>query len=194
MQLVDEISYNNMSQNSIRQQIMNYASDGKLKRYDTGIYFIPEKSIFKSSGTLSQNTVIERKYLVEGSARCGYISGLNFANRLGITTQVPASCEVVTNKASKEYRETRLASAKIILRKPRVEINAANYKSLQFLDLLKDIDLYSEFEGKELNEKIKSYMNKSGIKFSDLEGFLSLYPDKIYRNMYKVGVLNGISA
>ena len=38
-----------------------------------------------------------------------------------------------------------------------------------------------------------SYMNKSGIKFSDLEGFLSLYPDKIYRNMYKVGVLNGIS-
>ena len=51
----------------------------------------------------------------------------------------------------------------------------------------------SEFEGKELNEKIKSYMNKSGIKFSELEGFLSLYPDKIYRNMYKVGVLNGIS-
>ena len=46
---VSEISYNNMSQNSIRQQIMNYASDGKLKRYDTGIYFIPEKSIFKSA-------------------------------------------------------------------------------------------------------------------------------------------------
>jgi hypothetical protein len=56
------------------------------------------------------------------------------------------------------------------------------------------LDLYSELEGKELNRKIQSYMKNTGISFSDLEKFLSLYPDKIYRNMYKVGVLNGISA
>ena len=191
---VSEISYNNMSQNSIRQQIVNYASDGKLKRYDTGIYFIPEKSIFKSSGTLSQNTVIERKYLVEGSTRCGYISGLNFANRLGITTQVPASCEVVTNKASKDYREATLASEKIIIRKPRVTVDESNYKYLQFLDLLKDIDLYSELEEPQLKDRLNMYIKKSGIKFSQLEQYLSLYPDKLFRNMYRVGILNGISA
>ena len=191
---VSDISYDGMTENNIRQQLLYCVSSGKLRRYDTGIYYIPEESIFKSGSLLSQNSVIEKKYLLSDNERFGYISGINFANMIGITSQVPASCEVVTNKASKEYRETRLASAKIILRKPRVEINGDNYKSLQFLDLLKDIDLYSEFEGKELNEKIKSYMNKSGIKFSDLEGFLSLYPDKIYRNMYKVGVLNGISA
>ena len=191
---VSEISYNNMSQNSIRQQIMNYASGGKLKRYDTGIYFIPEKSIFKSSGTLSQNTVIERKYLVEGSTRCGYISGLNFANRLGITTQVPASCEVVTNKASKDYREATLASEKIIIRKPRVAVDESNYKYLQFLDLIKDIDLYSELEEPQLKDRLNIYIKNSGIKFSQLEQFLSLYPDKLFRNMYRVGILNGISA
>lgn len=191
---VSEISYNNMSQNSIRQQVMNYASDGKLKRYDTGIYYIPEKTIFKSSGTLSQNTVIERKYLVEGSERCGYISGLNFANRLGITTQVPASCEVVTNKASKDYREATLASEKIIIRKPRVTVNESNYKYLQFLDLLKDIDLYSELEESLLKDRLNMYIKKTGIKFSQLEQFLSLYPDKLFRNMYRVGILNGISA
>ena len=191
---VSEISYNNMSQNSIRQQVMNYASDGKLKRYDTGIYYIPEKTIFKSSGTLSQNTVIELKYLVEGSERCGYISGLNFANRLGITTQVPASCEVVTNKASKDYREATLASEKIIIRKPRVTVNESNYKYLQFLDLLKDIDLYSELEESLLKDRLNMYIKKTGIKFSQLEQFLSLYPDKLFRNMYRVGILNGISA
>ena len=191
---VSEISYSNMSQNSIRQQIMNFASDGKLKRYDTGIYFIPEKTIFKSSGTLSQNTVIERKYLVEGSERCGYISGLNFANRLGITTQVPASCEVVTNKASKDYREATLASEKIIIRKPRVTVDESNYKYLQFLDLLKDIDLYSELEEPQLKDRLSMYIKKSGIAFSQLERFLSLYPDKLFRNMYRVGILHGISA
>lgn len=191
---VSDIRYAGMTDNNIRQQILYCVSSGKLRRYDTGIYYIPEESIFKSVSQLSQNSVIEKKYLLSDNSRFGYLSGINFANSIGITSQVPASYEVVTNKASKEYRETRLASAKIILRKPRVEINSSNYKSLQFLDLMKDIDLYSEFEGKELNKKIKTYMSKAKIKFSDLEKFLPLYPDKIYRNMYKVGVLNGISS
>lgn len=191
---VSDIKFDGMTENNIRQQILYCVSSGKLRRYDTGIYYIPEESIFKSGSQLSQNSVIEKKFLISDNERFGYISGINFANMIGITSQVPASCEVVTNKASKEYRETKLASAKIILRKPRVEINDANYKSLQFLDLLKDIDLYSELEGKELNKKILAYMNKAGITFSDLKDFLSLYPDKIYRNMYNVGVLNGISA
>ena len=191
---VSDITHEGMTQNNIRQQIMSYAAAGKLKRYDTGIYYIPKESIFKTAPTLLQNSVIEKKYLYSGTERCGYISGINFANRIGLTTQVPASCEVVTNKAAKDYRETTLASEKIIIRKPRVMIDESNYKSLQFLDLLKDIDLYSELEGNELNKKIRTYMEKSGLQFQQLEQYLSLYPDKIFRNMYKVGVLNGISA
>lgn len=191
---VSEIRYGGMTENNIRQQILYCVSSGKLRRYDTGIYYIPEESIFKSGRPLSQNSVIEKKYLFSDNERFGYISGINFANMIGITSQVPASCEVVTNKASKEYRETSLASIKIILRKPRAKVNSSNYKSLQFLDLLKDVDLYSELEGNALNGKIKSYMNIAGITFSNLESFLSLYPDKIYRNMYKVGVLNGFSS
>ena len=191
---VSEIRYGGMTENNIRQQILYCVSSGKLRRYDTGIYYIPEESIFKSGSQLSQNSVIEKKYLLSDKERFGYISGINFANMIGITSQVPASCEVVTNKASKEYRETSLASTKIILRKPRAKVNSSNYKSLQFLDLLKDVDLYSELKGNALNGKIKSYMKKAGITFSNLESFLSLYPDKIYRNMYKVGVLNGFSS
>lgn len=191
---VSDITYEGITQNNIRQQIMNYAAAGKIKRYDTGIYYIPKDSIFKTTSSLSQNSVIEKKYLYSGAERCGYISGINFANRIGLTTQVPASCEVVTNKASKDYREATLASEKIIIRKPRTMVDESNYKSLQFLDLLKDIDLYSELEGNELNIKIKTYMRKSGLQFQQLEQYLPLYPDKIFRNMYKVGVLNGFSA
>ena len=161
---VSDIKFDGMTENNIRQQILYCVSSGKLRRYDTGIYYIPEESIFKSGSQLSQNSVIEKKFLISDNERFGYISGINFANMIGITSQVPASCEVVTNKASKEYRETRLASAKIILRKPRVEINAANYKSLQFLDLLKDIDLYSEFEGKD------SCARRNGAVFLETDG------------------------
>lgn len=191
---VSEIASGSMTQNNIRQQVMNYAASGKLKKYDTGIYFIPSESIFKSGSQISQNDVIEKKYLISSGGRCGYISGINFANALGITSQVPAGCEVVTNKASKDYRETTLASEKIIIRKPRAVINESNYKSLQLLDLLKDMESYSELSESEVGEKIKSYMAKSKISFSRLEPFLPLYPDKVFRNMYMIGVLNGFSA
>ena len=30
--------------------------------------------------------------------------------------------------------------------------------------------------------------------FKEIEKYLDYYPDKIYKNMYKVGILNGISA
>lgn len=120
---VSDIIYEGMTQNNIRQQIMNYAATGKIKRYDTGIYYIPKESIFKTTSSLSQSSVIEKKYLFSGNQRCGYISGMNFANRIGLTTQIPASCELVTNKATNDYRETTLASEKIIIRKPRVRID-----------------------------------------------------------------------
>ena len=191
---VSQVAYGSMTKNNIRQKIMNYTARGKLKKYDTGIYYIPAKSIFKSGSQLSQSDVIERKYLVLQNKRCGYMTGINFANAIGITSQVPASSELVTNKASKDYRETYIASEKIILRKPRVEINEKNCKVLQLLDLLKDIDLYSELSEAETGKKIKSYMAKNAITFASLKPYLSLYPDKLFRNMYAMGVLNGFSA
>ena len=59
---VSQVAYGSMTKNNIRQKIMNYTARGKLKKYDTGIYYIPAKSIFKSGSQLSQSDVIERKY------------------------------------------------------------------------------------------------------------------------------------
>lgn len=57
---VSDIEYADMTENNIRQQIKKMTDSGLLKRYDTGIYFIPKKSIFKSGTQLSMNTVIEK--------------------------------------------------------------------------------------------------------------------------------------
>lgn len=62
---VFDITYDGMTQNNIRQQIMNYATAGKLKRYDTGIYYIPKDSIFKTASSLSQNSVIEKNTFIQ---------------------------------------------------------------------------------------------------------------------------------
>ena len=187
---IEGISYNNL-----RQQIKKLVDGGLLIRYDNGIYFIPETTIFKSGSQLSFNRVVKEKYLLdESKEQCGYISGVYFANAVGLTTQVPMKYDIVTNKATKDYREVKLAQSTIILRKPKIEVTSSNHLTLQFLDLIKDIDSLSELEGTSLNIKLKDYIQKANLHFKEIEKYLEYYPDKIYKNMYKVGILSGISA
>lgn len=179
---------------SVRQQMKKLTEDGRLKRFDTGIYYIPKKSMFRSGSALSVDEVIRKKYLVDGVNRCGYIGGILFANQLGLTTQVSGVYEVYTNKATTEYRETKLANLRVILRKPYCEINERNVATLQFLDLIKEVVDISEVEGEELTKRLLGYMKSKSIGFENMKPFLPYYPDRIYKNMYEVGLLNGISA
>ena len=189
---VSDIEYNGMSDNYIRQQVKKLTDAGLLKRYDTGIYFIPQKSIFKSGTQLSMNRVIERKYLQDKNERCGYVSGVAFANQLGITTQVSMICEVVTNKATNDRRESTLANSRVIVRRPRTPVSEQNYRILQFLDLMKDIDYFAEVTGEELQKCLCAYLEANSIRFADLEKYLGYYPDKIYRNLFETRLLYGI--
>lgn len=191
--LISDIQIPDMSETNLRQQIKKLTDSGLLKRYDTGIYFIPGKSIFKSGSQLSLNQVIEKKYLQEQQQRCGYLSGITFANQLGLTTQVPMVCEVVTNKATKDYRETRLANSRVIIRRPRIPVTEQNYRCLQFLDLMKDIDTVSEVSGDALQRRLLAYMERFALRFSDLEPYLPYYPDKIYKNLYEARLIHGLS-
>ena len=191
---ISELQYKNLNMNAIRQQILNLTNKNLLIRYDTGIYFIPGKSIFKTSKTLNQNKIIEKKYISTNDEIVGYFSGLNFANRIGITTQVPNLYEVVSNKATCDYRELKIGSTKIILRKPRTKITKENYLELQFLDMIKEIDNISILDKDENKKIVLNYMNTAKISFAKLQKLLEFYPDKIYKNLYQVGVLNGVSA
>lgn len=127
--------------------------------------------------------------------RCGYISGLMFFNQLGLSTQLPMVYEVVSNKATKDRRETTLGGSKVVVRRPKVTVNDGNYKILQFLDFLRDIDMYSEVTGDSLKEKLYRYMDKSGLTVNEMKPYFSYYPDKLYKNLVETGVIfNGIFA
>lgn len=192
---LSNLNIEGMSYNNLRQQIKKLVDSRLLVRYDAGIYFIPEPTIFKSGSQLSFNRVVKEKYLLnESKEQCGYISGVYFANAVGLTTQVPMKYDIVTNKATKDYREVKLAQSTIIVRKPKIEVTSANHLTLQFLDLIKDIDSLAELEGASLNNKLKDYIQKTNLQFKEIEKYLEYYPDKIYKNMYKVGILSGTSA
>ena len=188
-----ELDIPDMKPVSVRQQMKKLTEAGRLKRFDAGIYYIPKKSMFRSGSTLSIDEVIRKKYLQDGVNRCGYVGGILFANQLGLTTQVPALYEVYTNKATTEYRETKLANLRVILRKPYCEIDTENAETLQFLDLIKEVVDISEVDGEELTKRLLGYMKKKNIGFESMKPFLPYYPDRIYKNMYEVGLLNGVS-
>ena len=190
-----DLQIEGLSNVNLRQQIKKLVDTGKLKRFDKGIYFLPKKTIFKSGSQIAPESVLEYKYLRDKSKRCGYISGLMFLNQMGLTTQVPMLYEVVTNKATNEYRETSLAKSKVIVRRPKVTITEDNYKVLQFLDLLKDVDVYSEVTGKPLQERLCQYMNDIDISIAEMEPYFSYYPNKLYKNLIETRVIfNGVLA
>lgn len=93
--------------------------------------------------------------------------------------------EVYTNKATTEYRETKLANLRVIIRKPYCEIDTENVATLQFLDLIKEVVDISEVDGEELTNRLIDYMKKKNIKFESMKLFLPYYPELFYRERDK---------
>ena len=115
------LSISGISPTNMRQQLKKINRFRKNSSALTAAFTIClKKSIFKSGSPLAPEKVLECKYLREKDNRCGYLSGLMFFNQLGLTTQVPMQYEVVTNKATNEYRETSLAKSRVIVRRPKV--------------------------------------------------------------------------
>lgn len=192
--LLSEIKVPGIKDVSVRQQLKKLTQDGRIKRFDSGVYFIPRKSMFTFGSEISVEEVLRKKYLMDGNDRCGYVGGLTFANQIGLTTQLPSVYEIYTNKTAMDYREVMVANIRVIIRKPYVKVDGKNYAILQFLNLMKEIVEVSELEGAALTDRLVDYLKQKQIRFDALKPFLPYYPDRIYKNMYEVGLLHGISA
>lgn len=179
-----------ISNSNLRQMFKNLCDSGKVKRFDSGIYYLPKQTKLKSGNTLSSDTVAKYKYINRNDKIIGYYSGNTFANLLGITTQVPYVKEIVTNEASAICRQIDLNGQRIIIRKPKIEINNSNYLVLQLLDLLKDYQLYKDNEVKNDIAIIKKYIKKTNITKKQIDKYISLYPDKVYRSIYEMELYN----
>lgn len=122
---------------AVYQNIDASMERGFLERYRRGVYYIPREGIFGKT-VPSAEDVVERKYITDGNDVYGYYSGLTLENKVGVSTQVPAMLEVTTNKSSKWVREVKPFGGwrKIVIRKPRTEVDRDNVDALMFLDLI----------------------------------------------------------
>ena len=51
------------------------------------------------------------------------------------------------------------------------------------------IDKYSELSGNVLRMKLKEFVNILNVDFSVVKKYISLFPDRVYRNIYQGGLM-----
>jgi hypothetical protein len=178
---------------NLRQMFKMLCDSGKIKRYDNGIYYIPTFSRLKGGIPIASGTVAQYRYIARNGKTDGYYSGFTFANQLGLTVQVPYTLEIVTNNTSSKVREINLKGQRVVLRKPKTTVTDKNCHVLQLLDLLKDIDLYADAKNKDTVERIVVYIREEEITQESVDEYISLYPDKIYRNFYEMRLYNAFA-
>lgn len=178
------------SMESIRQEMKKLTDEGKIERLYNGVYYISYMTILGTKGKISIDQFVKKKYLEDKGETKGYITGIQLANMYGFTTQNPSCYEVCSNEASTKQRKLYIAGRQIIVYKPVTIVSEENQRTLQFLDLMSIIDKYSEITGKELTNKLKEFVDAIGVDFIQVKRYLSLFPDKVYRNIYQGGLMS----
>ena len=74
--------------------------------------------------------------------------------------------------------------------RPRTQINKENVDVLQLLDLLKDFEQYVDEDMVAATYIISSYIKKIGMKRSDVDKYITLFPDRVYKYIYEMRLYN----
>ena len=117
------------------KRIMDQGIIPELRCYHKGIYYLAKQTVFGELG-IDHNRLIEDKYIVPD---IGYDTGYWLLHRMGLTTQMPATRTIATNKATKRARLDKRLEVTICPPKTTVtEQNREYLRTLDVLDLLKD--------------------------------------------------------
>ncbi|MBO5303598.1 MAG: hypothetical protein J6A92_06065 [Lachnospiraceae bacterium] len=178
------------SRESVRQEMKKLTDEGKIERLYNGVYYLAYTTILGTKGKVSIDKYIQKRYLEANGEISGYITGIQLANMYGFTTQNPSCYEVCSNEASTKQRKLNIDGRQIIVYKPVANISKENKGALQFLDFMSTIDKYSEITGEEFVKKIKAFITMIEVDFEQVKKYLSLFPDRVYRNIYHGGLMN----
>lgn len=185
-----DIRIGQKSKLSIRKDLSRGVEKGYIIRKGQGIYCFKAENEFNDSVTFEE--IVTKKFIKNDYGFAGldldiygYYSGLSFLNYLGISQQVPAVLEVVTNKTSCK-RSFKIKNRSIILRPSKIPVNRFNYKALQFFDAFY---LLTDEEIKENRILLTKYVREN-ISKSDIELYLFSYPVKIINRILRGNFLN----
>lgn len=180
---------------SVRKSVSRLANQDLLLRVKPGIYYVPRKKSILKKQVPDVNKVIERKYIQSYNREInGYITGINFANMLGLTTQTASTYTIATNKTSKNNYKLQYSRMNVVLKKPKANITESNYKIFQSLDLLEEKERVSEYSVDVIVEKLLSYLIDVKIDEAILTNYLKSYSRLTSEIIRKSGIYSEITS
>lgn len=172
-----------LSAGNLRQQFKKQVDAGELSRFEPGVYFLPDPN--HEYYPISSNMVAEYKYITDGDEIYGYYSGYTFANQLGLCLQVPYKAEIVTNNTTAIAREVKVGKIPFYIRRAKIAVTKENRNVLQLLDLLKDVEEYTDYCcEEEAPDIIRRHILRNKILRADVDKYIENFPLKTYKYIY----------
>ena len=172
-----------LSAGNLRQQFKKLVDAGELSRFEPGVYFLPDPN--HEYSPISSNMVAEYKYITDGDEIYCYYSGYTFANQLGLCLQVPYKEEIVTNNTTAIAREVKVGKIPFYIRRAKVAVTKENRNVLQLLDLLKDVEEYTDYCcEEEAPDIIRRHILRNKILRADVDKYIENFPLKTYKYIY----------
>lgn len=172
-----------LSAGNLRQQFKKLVDAGELSRFEPGVYFLPDPN--HEYYPISSNMVAEYKYITDGDEIYGYYSGYTFANQLGLCLQVPYKEEIVTNNTTAIAREVKVGKIPFYIRRAKIAVTKENRNVLQLLDLLKDVEEYTDYCcEEEAPDIIRKHILRNKILRADVDKYIENFPLKTYKYIY----------
>ena len=188
--LTSEIQFQDYSKPWLYKEINKLCDEGKLIRYERGIYYIPTQTIFGPS-LLDPNKVIIKKYIRSGSDVYGYYSGITFLNQLRLTTQMPNTIEIYTNNEQSNARDVLVGSQEVLVRRARTPITKDNAAVLSFLELMNTVP--AQFIMDERKTIIERFIANNCITRKTVAKYAPLFPDKAIRTLVESEIIYSVT-
>lgn len=119
------------SKQSVYRMISESTRAKKLIKFENGIYYIPKLTEF-GIATPSIERVITKKYICNNDEVFGIFGKWVIELNFNLSTQVPNTIEIITNKASRAVREIEIKGRRIVLRKSRTPITKKTQAHIYF--------------------------------------------------------------
>ena len=159
-----------------------------LRYYQKGIYYLTVRTPFGEAG-INKEALIRRKYLAHDM---GYETGYTVLYQLGLTTQLPKERAIVTNRAKDCQRDDR--NLDVVIRPPKVLVNAQNKQYLQFLDVLELMDK-APIDVEDPYRILARHLTQHGLHYHELLAIADrYYNNKTILNLAHIAAAGGVEA
>ncbi|MGC7871828.1 hypothetical protein ACPUYX_09910 [Desulfosporosinus sp. SYSU MS00001] len=182
--LVKELNIDQQRARKIVNTTLNRLNGTSIENFRKGIYYKPKITVFGKT-PLNPTQLIFQKYMIQKNDIVGYETGASFLQKIGLATQIPKYHHIVTNLVN--HRGNKVDNElKVVLRKPKVKVDAKNVKYLQVLDAVENKDRIP-VDAKLPYKIINDYMEKNSLDFGRLIALADTkYPKIVVTRLLKI--------